>query len=186
MFSENGYGGLMEPRDLGLVTKWARSFGFRDDELPDLEQEIAVELIGAPFSADGSASRRTFVASVIGRQLKRVLRNRRRDKRRINFEACPLEAVGEDSLPSVDGIERLCLRLDLQDALDRLSPEDRSICASLLRGESQAEIARARGVSRAAVHKRVAKLAEGLRRRGLGPCRRKSRDSGLQRHENGK
>lgn len=186
MFSENGYGGLMEPRDVGLITKWARSFGFRDDELPDLEQEIALELISAPFRENGGASRRTFVGSVIGRQLRRVLRNRRRDKRRVNFEACPLEAVGEDSLPSVDGIERLCLRLDLQDAMDRLSAEEMSICVSLLRGESRAEIARAMGVSRAAVQKRVAKLAEGLRRRGLGPCRRKSRDSGLQCHENGK
>lgn len=42
MSSENAYGDLMEPPNVGLITKWARSFGFRDDELPDLEQEIRV------------------------------------------------------------------------------------------------------------------------------------------------
>ncbi len=180
MPSENDYGELIEPGEVEQIARRARRFGFRDDELPDLEQEIVPKLINARFRRNGSACRKTFVINIINRQISKIRRNRRRGLRMVNFNATSLEVVGEDSLPSVDGIDLLCLRLDLEDALARLSAEERSICFSLRHGESQTEIARAMGVCRSAVNKRIRRLAEKLRKSGLGRHCRKPRDSGQQ------
>jgi RNA polymerase sigma factor (sigma-70 family) len=168
MSSENDYEGLIEPGEAELIARQARRFGFRDDELPDLEQEIVPKLINARFYHNGSACRRTFAINIINRQISNIRRNRRRGPRRAIFDATPLEAVGEDSIPSVDGIDLLCLRLDLEDVMARLSVEESSICLSLQRGKSQTEIARAMGVCRSTVSKRIRRLAEELRKSGLG------------------
>ncbi|MHC5056950.1 MAG: sigma-70 family RNA polymerase sigma factor [Planctomycetota bacterium] len=175
MATGNDYGGLIDPREVELIAWRARCFGFREDEMADLEQEIVPKLIKARFRGNGRARRRTFVVNIINRQISKIRRDRQRGPRRVSFEAVPLEAMGEDSLPRVDGIDLLCLRLDLEDALNHLSAKERSICISLLRGECQAEIARKLGVATQTVNEKVARLARKLRRWGLDSYCRKSR-----------
>lgn len=185
MATENDYGDLIKPGEVELIAWRARCLGFREDEMPDLQQEIVPKLANARFNHNGSACRKTFMINIINRQIDNIRRDRQRSPRRANFDTVPLEAVGENSLPSVDGIERLCLRLDLQDALDRLSADERLICLSLQRGESQTEIARATGVCRSAVSRRIRRLAEKLRKLGLDQYCRKPPDSRQQWHEYG-
>ena len=165
--SDNSYGNLLKPWQVKLIAKRARRFGFRDDELPDLEQRIVPKLICAQFHKNGSAGATTFSIRIIDRQLSSVLRDRKRSVRRINAEALPLEIASENSLAIVDGIEHLCLKMDLQDALIRLTSEERYICISLQRGDSQTDIARALRKSSPTIYEKTKSMALKFRLWGL-------------------
>jgi len=170
MASENNYEKLLEPWEQRLISARARRFGFRWDELEDLEQKIVPSLVSASFQDDGRSKRVTFLINIIDRQLRRVRRDRRRDIRRVNYEARSLEGMSEARLGSADGIDRLCMRLDVDSALSRLSAEDRFICISLRRGESEADIARLLCISAQSMSEKMRNLAERLRRKLAAYC----------------
>ncbi|HRR82446.1 MAG TPA: sigma-70 family RNA polymerase sigma factor [Planctomycetota bacterium] len=161
---ENEYGDLIERWKVDLIRARARRFGFRPDDIPDLEQTIVLELLSAGYrpGLEGGAAERTFTIAVIDRQLKETLRSRRRDLRRVNHEARSLDAdpAAAEEVPSprpdstLDG-----LSLDVQAAMVGLTPTERAICQALSEGQSQADIARERGCSRAAISKHIAQVA---------------------------
>ena len=166
----NDYGDLIASWKVGLIGQRARRLGFRNDEIRDLEQAIVLELLAVAYEPEGPASERTFVIAVIDRQLKEILRSRYRDIRRVNREARSLDAD-----PMI--AERLAaphcrrdldqLACDVQAALMGLTPTERAVCVALSEGQRQADIARERGCSRAAVSKHVAQVAEKFHRWGL-------------------
>ena len=43
MATENDYGDLIDPREVELIAWRARCFGFREDEMADLGQQIRTE-----------------------------------------------------------------------------------------------------------------------------------------------
>ncbi len=45
MATENDYGDLIEPSEVELIARRSSCLGFREDEMPDLEQEIARGLL---------------------------------------------------------------------------------------------------------------------------------------------
>jgi RNA polymerase sigma factor (sigma-70 family) len=168
----NDYGDLIERWKVDLIRGRAKRFGFRDDDIPDLEQVIVMELLGVDYDADleGGAAERTFVIAVIDRQLREIRRRRGRHVRRAAFEAQSLDAVpglAEKTYFRMRHGNRPELRLDLEQALMGLTPAERAVCEALHQGLSQAEIARERHCSRAAVCKHVGRVAEKFRRWGL-------------------
>jgi len=169
---ENDYGNLIEQWKVDLIRARARRFGFRSDELPDLEQVIVLQLLAVRDDpdAEGAATERTFVTSIVDRLLARRRRDQKRHRRRVIHEARSLDAdpmVAEDACLALHRSDDLGLRLDVQQALMGLTPAERALCEALMQGHSQADIARERGVSRAAISKQVRRLAEKFGHWGL-------------------
>ena len=149
----NEYGGLIARWKVDLIRARAKRLYFREDEIDDLEQIIVQQLLETDFDPDvaGGASERTFVIAVIDRQLLKVKRNRRRDKRRVNYESVSLDDENfftEKAFFALARAERHDLRLDVQQALIGLTPAERAICEALSQGHSQADIARSTGCSK--------------------------------------
>ena len=162
-----------EPEPVGAYTaalidnksrELARKPGFTQSDLPDIRQEMRVELLERSSRFDpGKAGFKTFAALVVGRKMSRMLRHRlcaRRDARRERFSldepARPggrprIEALSRQEADARSGAcplaetERVCLRLDLEAALARLSPELRDV-ALRLRSDSASDVARALGI----------------------------------------
>jgi len=165
------YGGLVEEWKVNMITKRAKRYGFRDDDIPDLKQRIVPEIIKADFVPCGGAKESTFIIAIIDRQLKTVLRDRRRSVRKANYVAeiyDEQEIIDQDSFFSMGEAERTELRLDLERALTGLSAEEKEICKGLMEGDSQAELARVMGKSTSEMSRVVARLRDKLSKWGLG------------------
>ena len=168
MPSENTYEGVLEQWKVQLIEKRARRLGFKEHEIPDLQQEIALVLIKIRFTP-GPASERTLVTRIVDLQLYKVLRARKRDVRRANYERASAKLLDERAYFGTSEVERTNLRLDMEAAATGLCPVEQSILDALKRGESQTDIARALGKSRSRVCEIVGGIRARLRRHGLGP-----------------
>ena len=168
----NDYGSLIEQWKVDLIRTRARRFYFRKDEMDDLEQIIVPQLVEANFDpiAPAGASERTFIITIIDRQLMKVKRDRQRDVRRVNYESPHIEdkgALTTKDVASLSRCDRPELALDLQRALASFTPVERAICQAFKEGQSQADIARATGRSKAAICNEVQKLQAKFRDWGL-------------------
>jgi RNA polymerase sigma factor (sigma-70 family) len=162
----NDYGNLIPYWKVGLVRSRARRFGFRSDELPDLEQVIVPELIKAPFDPDApGASEQTFVIKVIDRQLMKIKRDRRRQVRRGDYESESLDEIAhtEEASASLGRMEPNELQLDVRQVVAGLTPVQQDICRALAEGQTQAEIALRTGRSKAAICEEVKRLRKTFR-----------------------
>ena len=163
---------MLAPWKVELIAHRARAFGFRADQVPDLQQRIVpqlIELVFDPQHAAG-ASERTFVRKVIDRQLMRIMRDRTRDVRRVSHETVsfadrPLltekEFFAQDPWPDAQ------LHMDLVTVLRELTDVQRAVCMGLVEGHTQADIARATGRSKAAVSAEVRRVREVFRQWGM-------------------
>ena len=159
----NDYGDLIEEWKVDLIRARARRFGFRADELPDLEQNIVMELLGLQYdpSLEGGASETTFLIAVIDRQLRQIRRRRARIRRKASYEALSLDSnasAAHEAAWQLSYTHDPAMQLDIQQALLGLTPAERAICQALSQGFSQAAIARATGRSKAAICNEVRKL----------------------------
>jgi RNA polymerase sigma factor (sigma-70 family) len=170
--SGNDYGDLIEKWKIKLIALRARRLGFTSDEIPDLQQDIILELLGFEYDATQGASETTAFGRVIDRKLINERRNRNRDIRRINCDAISLNHVDDWACPVSNPIERCELRIDLADAMTGLTETERHVCNALLHGENQASIAEQRGCSRAAVWNIVKRLRNRFRKVRLDACSR--------------
>ena len=168
----NKYGKLIEEWKVGMVTARAKKYGFRDDEIPDIEQQIVPELLKVNFKPELSdgAKETTFVIGVIDRHLKKVFRDRHRNVRRANYETSCLnveDVVTHRSFFKMRESKRTALRIDLESAMAGLSAEEKEICKGLMKGNTQTEMAKTMGKSKAAMSNAVSKLREKFRKWGL-------------------
>ena len=171
MIRKNSYDGLIEQWKVGMITARARRYGFHEDDIPDIEQQIVPELLKVGFvpGLTGGAKETTFVIEVIDRQLKKMLRDRGRDVRRANYKTHSLDdLITERTFFRMHTKERYELLIDLEPAVSGLSAEERDTCEGLMKGDTQAEIARERKRSKAAISEIVKRLREKLRKWGLG------------------
>lgn len=170
MLRKNSYGGLIEQWKVKMITTRARRYGFSESDIPDIEQRIVMELLKVDFDSGlaGGAKETTFVIEVIDRQMKKALRDKYRDVRRANYETVPLdEPLTERTFFKMHQGERFELLIDLERAMAGLSAEEREICEGLMRGDTQAEIAREKKRSKAAMSEAVKRLREKLRKWGI-------------------
>ena len=170
---EPKYDGLIEEGKVRLIAARARRYKFKEDEIADLKQQIVPELLNVKFDPDivSGAKESTFIIAVIDRQLKKIMRNRKRNKRRANYEASSLDneedIFNQSSYYSMQPMERVEHCIDLERAMVGLSAEEKEICKRLDEGYSQEDIAKEMGKSKAAMSNKVKKLREKFTRRGF-------------------
>ena len=168
----NDYDDLIAKWKVDLIGMRARYFGFSRDDVPDLQQVIISQLLQLKFAPDkpNGAAEKTFIITVIDRQLLKIKRNRKREVRRANYETRSLDDLNltENAFSTLQNPDALDLRLDIGSALPGLTALERRICKALSQGGSQAEIARSTGRSKATISGDVKKLREKFRQWGLG------------------
>src|SRR5690606_39268206 len=109
--------------------------GFRSDELPEVQQDLAPVIAGFIFdpARSNGACERTVFTSVIDRQLQRLLRNRARYQRAIATVRQEVEQreAGQSELSEAKAITSRDRKEDVQACLARLADEEREICRGL-------------------------------------------------------
>jgi len=169
--ARNDYGDLIAKWKVDVIGMRARQFGFRNYDVPDLEQRIVPELLSVKFDPrrPSGAKEKTFVIAVIDRQLRWIKRDREREVRRANYETRSLDdpELTEEAFFAQQSSDAADLRVDIHSVLPRLTPLERRICEALSQGNSQADIARSTGRSKATISGEVKRLREKFRRWGL-------------------
>ncbi len=130
------YDGVLQRWKVRLALRRARRMGFRDDELDDVMQELALTLAGVeydPANAKG-ATERTVLTSVIDRQLRKM---RRANSRRENLEQ-RVALSGDETYDDSD-VKR---RLDVETVVAMLDQRQRHVCRLLSQGHSKSAIAK--------------------------------------------
>lgn len=167
----NRYTGMVEPKLARLIVSRARRMHLRPDEIDDLQQQLVPTLASFEFDEDRSngASLTTALTSVIDRQIKAHLRAKRRYRKRLaRIHANPgryATRVVARSIPAPP--EPLDLRLDLQEAMAKLSERDREICRLLSEGWAVKPIARELGCDRDTVNRAIVRIRETFIAAGL-------------------
>ena len=189
----NRYDGI-DPFAVRLIRKRARQLvggaGFMPCDVPDLEQELAMDLLTRlPKFRDGGAPRESFIAVAIKHRAATLVEARMAAKRDFRKFAFSLEQVfvdddgkkrdGYDRLDrekilDSDGIrrglpdqnEKMARAIDLDRVLQKLSPELRELC-DLLSELNVSEAATASGLSRDTLYRRIKTLRETFESEGL-------------------
>jgi len=133
----------------------------------DLEQELRLRLLQALDRYDpGRGSSEAFVAVVLGRAAAGIRRDRGRFKRTRRAVA-PGAAEPTESVDSLDEAAR-DLRIDLLRAVGTL-PDDLLLLAGQLLLRSLAEVARAQGVPRSSLVRRLERIRRHFEAAGVSP-----------------
>ena len=147
---ENEYGQLIEKWKVDIVRDRARLRRFGDEEINDAMQDVVPALLAFRYDPERSngASERTAVTALVDRRLSFIQRGHARRIKRQERYAPLLEKDGCTSaaMPNIAG--PAALRMDVQDAVSRLTPREQAVCAALARGETCSAIARELAVSR--------------------------------------
>ncbi len=133
------YDGVLEGWKVKLALKRARRMGFRDDELDDVIQELALKLVDVEYDAShaNGATEKTMLTSVIDRQLCNMRRSAARRQDLEQQVAIPADATYDDS--------DVQLRMDVETVLETVDDEQCRVCELLSQGHSTAAIAKELG-----------------------------------------
>lgn len=149
--------------------------GFTRSDVEDLEQELAVDLLGRLRRFDPNrASRETFTVHVVRHRIATIIRDRKAGIRDYRREECSLNQTVRDengALMERGGLvdeqavhvgrtdrERCELRSDMEAILNGMSEEDRDLCVHLMK-HSPSEVAQQTGISRPTIYERLEKFA---------------------------
>jgi len=130
------YDGVLDRWKVRLALRRARRMGFRDDELDDVMQELALTLAGVeydPANANG-ATEMTVLTAVIDRQLRKMRRANARRQWHEEWASLSGDETYDDS-----DVKR---RLDVETVVGTLDERQRRVCDLLSRGYSKSAIAR--------------------------------------------
>jgi len=189
----NRYDGI-DPFAVRLIKKRARQLvgraGFGPSDVPDLEQELAIDLLARlPKFQEGRAARESFIAVAIKHRAATMVEARMAAKRDFRKFAFSLEQVfvdddgkkrdGYDRLDrekilDSDGIrrglpdqtEKMVRAIDLDRVFQKLSPELLRLC-QLLSELNVSEVAHVSGLSRDTLYRRIKTLRETFESEGL-------------------
>jgi len=167
----------LDPYVANLIRRKARQlvghYGFTKSDREDIEQDLTVDLLRRMPNYDASRSGfRTFATRVVEHAVARMIEYRTATVRDCRLEVRSLQetiAVGDgeqlpvEDLPHEDAslvqrghssgspADEQDLRIDLDRALGRLTPEQRELCLQLMTS-TISEIASAKGMSRARLY----------------------------------
>ena len=136
LMSDLNYDTMIEPWKTDLVVRRARRMGFRRDELDDVQQELALEVMAFrydPHKSNG-ATERTALRALIDNQLKKLVRRRARYRTHVERSREHVASRGA----RVADTE---LAMDVRAAVASLDEEDRVVCRALGLGLTRHEIA---------------------------------------------
>lgn len=130
------YDGIVEPWKVELIVARAWRMGFRRDELPDVQQQLILEVVGFKYdpARSNGAKESTALQSVVDNHLKKMCRTTARYRARVDRlrDTPPPEAVFENHERTVD----------VRSAVAALSEREREVCRALSEGYSKQEIAK--------------------------------------------
>lgn len=147
--------------------------GLTPQDLPDIEQEIFVAIAAAITKFDPAQSPLpAFVYLLAKHAGARLIESRLADKRNGSrpLDQLPARHFDRDRRTGINSqsSQRECdLRLDLDEVLSRLDPDDRQLLLDVL-ASGVAANTRRRGLPRTTLSDRVQDLRKHLRRTGLG------------------
>ena len=155
---------------LDLVRARAVRLGFRGADLDDVQQDVLVEVILFQFQPEraNGANEATALIALIDHRLCMARRQQRRYQRRLDRVQQWLDpkAVATDA-QQTDRQEQTACRLDIQELIATLTPEDQSLCDALAAGESVDSIAHRLQCSWHTVKRRIKRLREILVEMGV-------------------
>ncbi len=127
----------------------------------DLESRLQYTLLRrAPRYDPDKARWTTFVALVLDHEVADILQQASGPDRRPTVNCSSLYEPEESAYLPWDDQCRDTLRLEVQELLKQLPPEDRDFCHQIMASESVSEQARTMGRSRQAIYRRLRKLRE--------------------------
>ena len=153
----------------------SRKPGFTPSDVPDIEQELALDLLKALPKFDPSkASLPTFISRVVNRRCISLLRDARHPKRRggTSLEAAMGEEIAQDQRHRMtgyrpdDSADQSEVAEVVQKAVRDL-PERLHKIAVLLMSHTQAEAARELGVSETTIHRARKQIREHFEEAGI-------------------
>lgn len=166
------YEGAFEAWKARLAVSRIKALGFPKRDWADLMQDLAVAILEFRYDPDhdNGASERTVLYAAINRHL--LYRLRRRYSQRDGFRRY-LRGLGVHDDGSFVGPEPCCEvdyagSSDFQDALDSLSPFDRTVARGLAAGLSKSALARKLGCHWNTVQKAVRRIRRRFESLGLG------------------
>ena len=164
----------------------AIKFRLPDDRRDDLAQEMVVELLKAAdrFNPDRSASWHTYACRVLDLAVKKLAQAECRMRQReagkpMGFseapDGCP-PAVDDPAHEGEDDLAKLELKLDIDVVLARMPQRLRQTC-TLLMHQSPTEAAKAMGIHRNSIYRRIAQARAYFMDPKLGFCDSSAADS---------
>ena len=156
------YDGVLPQWKVKLVQQRARRLGFRDDQLDDVMQDLALTLSEVKHDADhaNGATEATMLTSVIDRQLCKM---RRAESRREGLEQ--RVALSGDEYYDNSDVER---RLDVETVVAMLNDKQQEVCRLLNEGHNKSAIARQLGCGWHAVDRITRDIRRHFEKHGLG------------------
>ncbi len=157
----NHYEGCVEQWKMDLVAKRASLFGFQEEDISDIQQELVLKLMEFKYAADkaNGAKESTALQRVIDNELKMKIRSQKRNAERMEALRCFTE-LAQTPL-------NIYLTADIQNALFCLPKLQRQICIDLSKGCTTAEIAHLLKISQRTVQRHIRKIAHYFRTIGL-------------------
>jgi len=171
----------------GLVGK----HGFTYEDLPDLEQELLLEIHLKRGTRDNwthvEASQKTVLRKILDNRIRDIIDAIRTDKRRIQTLSKSLsqeilsdedegsltyeDVLSEDSSPTRTGkkpsAEEDELRSVLSEQMGQLSDSQKMICKLLMRGTSVSEAAESLGMKRTTLYRELERMRKVFYKEGL-------------------
>jgi RNA polymerase sigma factor (sigma-70 family) len=162
----NSYEGVLDDWKVDLIRQRAKQHHVRQQDLPDVEQEVVLTLLALDYDEENEAgaSERTFLIEVIDRRLHALLRKERRYRGRVGEEGeggLPERSEPDARLQQTDVVD------DVQQVLAAFDATDRSICTLLSDGASVRAIAEQLSLGWHTVRRRIQSIREQLQNRGL-------------------
>ena len=164
----------------------ARRHHFTQSDVEDIEVELALHLRQQISKYDPARGRfRTFVSRVLDNRI--LVMVSERQTRYFNYEAVGIDDMLRDSddelvvgdtvsEAEIEGLggaglcrssDRISLRVDIERALQKLTPEQRELCLRLSESWSVSKIAGEMGMSRDTAYERKRQICRIFRRLGL-------------------
>jgi len=145
-------------------------------DFDDLLQECLIHwyLSRARFQKSRGASIKTYMAKVLSTQLQLILRQQLTDKRKTTHFAESLEKpLGEDEatladlIPADDYMTDMSMHIDIESALEALTPLQREICNLLREDYPVKRIAEMIGKPRSTIRDEIKRIREVFSQKGL-------------------
>ncbi len=132
---DSHYEGIFTSLQIKLIISRAQKLGFRDHEIPDVLQEVAIEWLGFQYDLKKNTCQdeNAVLIAVADNRLCKLIRGAERDKARIDAIA--------PTVPQTCDFSETELAVDVRETLDTMNSPDRTVGYMLMAGYSKNQIA---------------------------------------------